>query len=138
MGPLLRRVFYVAVCAVFPAAAQSQNLPIKVDLVPLLSTFQHQHWYDAADKTVGDAVRAAFLQARFQLTSVQGTDVTTLSIPDGIKKETINDGQLNITFMVVFSRDGTKKGEAFESCPDNMVSECVDQLVLDTKAAASN
>jgi hypothetical protein len=138
MGPLLRRALYGAFCLVFPAVAWSQDPPIKVDFAPLLSTFQHQHWYDAADSTLADAVRAAFLQAHFQSTSVQGTDVITLSIPDGIKKETVNNDQVNITFMVVFSREGAKKGEALESCPDNKVTECVDQLVLDTKAAASN
>jgi hypothetical protein len=138
MPPLLRRALCGAFCLVYPATAWSQDPPIKVDFAPLLSTFQHQHWYDAADNTLPDALRVAFLQAHFQSTSVQGADVITLSIPDGIKKETINNDQINITFMVVFSRDGAKKGEALESCPDKKVNECVDQLVLDTKAAASS
>lgn len=137
----MRPVQYSALCVIFclilPTAAWPQAAPTKLDFAPLLSTLRQKQWYGLRENALPDAVQAAFAQAQFQ--SAQGPGVLTLSIPDGIKKETDREKKEDdFTFTVLFSRDGAKQGEALESCPTNKLSECTDQIVLDTKTAESN
>jgi hypothetical protein len=125
------------VCAAFlisPEAAWSQDAPIKIDLAPLLSTLNKKSWYDVShSNTLADAVQAALSHAPFQSAPGPGADVLTLAMPDGVGKQ-----KDEYVFTVVFLRDGAKLGEAVESCPVKKLSDCTDQLILDTKTAASN
>lgn len=116
---------------VLPVAAWSQDAPIKIDFAPMLATLHHQDWLGTRDNTLSDAVQAAFSQAHFQSAPGPGADVLTLSAPDGVKKS-----RDDYEFTVVFSRDGSKLGEALEYCPIKKLTDCTDQLVLDTKTAA--
>jgi hypothetical protein len=119
---------------ILPVAAWSQDTPIKIDLAPLLSTLSHGNWYDLHDdKNLVDAVRAALLQAPFQSAPSPGADVLTLAAPGGVKTE-----KQEYLFTVVFFREDIRLGEALESCPIKKLTECTDQLVLDTKTAANN
>lgn len=137
MRPVQRSAVCATFCMVLPMAAWSQDAPIKLDFAPLLSTLRQKQWYGLRENALPDAVQAAFSQAQFQ--SAQGPGVLTLSIPDGIQKETDQKKKEDdFTFTVLFSRDGAKQGEALEYCPTNKLSECTDQIVLDTKTAASN
>ena len=140
MGPMLRSVFCGALCLVLPAAAWPQDAPIRLDFSPLLSRLQAKGWYGIPDNAIADAVRAAFSQPQFQSTPGPSPDVLTLSSPDGLRKQKIKEkGDADyFEFTVLFSRDGVKQGEAYEYCPIQKVTECVDQLVLDAKAAANN
>ena len=119
----------LAACLVLPEAAWPQDVAIKIDPAPLLATLHRRDWFGASDTALADAVQAAFSKAQFQ--SAAGPDVLTLSVPDGVKKD-----RDDYIFTVVFSRDGGKLGEAVESCPTKKLTECTDQLVLDTKTAS--
>ena len=114
-----------------PAAAWSQDAPIKIYTAPLFSTLHHRDWAGVRENILADAVRAAFLQAQFQSAPGPGADILTLAAPDGVSKD-----KEDYIFTVVFSRDGTKIGEAVESCPIKKLTDCTDQLVLDIKTAA--
>ena len=115
-----------------PAAAWSQDVPIKIYLDPLLSGLDHKKgWFDVPDSHLADAVRAAFSNAPFQIVAAPSDDALTLAAPDGVKKD---KDQYN--FTVVFSQDGTKLGEALEYCPMNKLADCTDQLILDAKSAS--
>ena len=118
-------------CLALPGMAWPQEAPIKLDLAPLLTTLRHRTWYGTSDTALADAVLAAISKAQFQPARGPAPDVLTLSAPDGVKKD--ND---EFSFTVVFSRDGTKLGEAVEYCPTKKLSDCTDQLVLDVKTAA--
>lgn len=115
-----------------PAAAWSQDAPIKIYLDPLLSGLDHKKgWFDVPDNHLTDAVRAALSQAPFQIVPRPSADALTLAAPDGVKKD---KDQYN--FTVVFSQDGAKLGEALEYCPMTKLADCTDQLILDTKSAS--
>lgn len=124
-------VLIAAACLLLPGSASSQDAPIKIDFAPLLSTLHHRDWIGASDNTLPEAVKAALSQAQFQSAHGPAADVLTLAAPDGVKKS--ND---EFSFTVVFSRDGAKLGEAVEYCPIKKLSDCTDQLILDTKTAA--
>ena len=130
----MKSVLAFATIMILPATARAQQQPIKLDLGPLLSTFHHRNWYDLYHtNNLADAVQAALQQAPFQSAAGPGPDVLTLSMPDEVKKE-----REEYVFTVVFSRDGAKLGEAVESCSIKKLTDCTDQLVLDTKTAATN
>jgi len=119
---------------ILPGMVLAQEPPIKLDLAPLLATFHHRNWYDIYHtNNLADAVQAALQQAPFQSAPGPGPDVLTLSMPDDVKKD-----RDEYVFTVVFSRDGAKLGEAVESCSIRKLSDCTDQLILDTKTAAGN
>ncbi|HXS05874.1 MAG TPA: hypothetical protein VN723_03725 [Rhizomicrobium sp.] len=120
-----------AACLTLPGAAWSQDAPIKLDLAPLLAALQHKDWFGTSNNPLADAIQAAFSKAQFQSAPGPGPDVLTLSAPDGVKKD-----RDDFLFTVVFSRDGGRLGEAVESCPMKKLSDCTDQLILDTKTAA--
>jgi len=114
---------------VLPAAAWSQETSIRVYFAPLLSTLSHRNWYDIYyGKSLADAVRVVLLHAPFQSAPSLGADVPTLAAPEGVERE-----KEQYIFSVVFLRDDIKLGEAVESCPVKKLTECTDQLVLDTK-----
>ena len=137
MRPVQCSAVCVTFCMILPVAAWPQTAPIKLDFAPLLSTLRQKQWYGLRENALPDAVQTAFSQAQFQ--PAQGPGVLTLSIPDGIKKETDREKKEDdFTFTIVFSRDGAKQGEALESCPIKKLGECTDQMVMDTKTAASN
>lgn len=120
-----------AACLAAPVAAWSQEVPIKIDLGPLLAALQRKDWFGASDNPLAGAVKAAFSNAPFQSALGPGPDILTLSLPDRIKKD-----KEDYVFTIVFSRDGDKLGEAVESCPMKKLSDCTDQLILDAKTAA--
>jgi hypothetical protein len=125
-------VLAFAVFLILPETAWSQDGPIKIYLAPLLSTLGHKSWYDIYhSSTMADAVKAALSQPPFQPVPAPGADVLTLAAPDQVRRQ-----KEEYIFTVVFSRDGAKLGEAVESCPVKKLSECTDQLVLDTETAA--
>jgi hypothetical protein len=120
-----------AACLLLPGAAWPQDAPIKVDLAPLLASLQRKDWFGASNTPLAGAIQAAFSNAPFQSAPGPGPDVLTLSAPDGVKKD-----RDDFLFTVVFSRDGDRLGEAVESCPMTKLTDCTNQLVLDTKTAA--
>jgi len=126
-------ILVAGIFVVFPAAAWSQDAPIKVFLPPLLSKL------DQSDLVY--AVKVALSQAPFLPAPGPGADVLTLTAPDGVHTVRIDErnGEVEykqFQFTVVFLRDGTKLGEAFETCPTKKLTDCTDQLILDAKTAA--
>ena len=117
---------------ILPAAAWSQDAPIKVYFAPLIASLGPRGWLDVSrDNNLTNAVRAALSQAPFTPVSNSNPEALTLTAPDGVSRR--KDEYL---FTVVFSRDGEKLGEAVESCPIKDLTDCTNQLVLDTKTAA--
>src|SRR6201999_4342282 len=95
-----------------PATAKAQDAPIKIDAAPLLSALRAKDWMGNRDSILAEAVRAALSKASFVEAPGPGADVLTLAAPDGARKKSDE-----YSFTVVFSRDGTKQGEAAEFCP---------------------
>ena len=76
----------------------------------------------------------ALLDVPFAPARARAPMLQTLSPPDGVK----GDSQ-QYMFTVVFSRDGTKLGEAVgASCALDKLTDCTDQMVLDIKSAAKH
>jgi len=124
------------ICAaslVFPGAAWSEDAPIEIYFAPLLSAIEKKRsWFDNRDKALPDAIRAALSQTPFRPLAYPKDGVLTLAALDGLKTE-----KEQYVFTVVFMQDNTKLGEAVEFCPIKKLTDCTDQLVSDTKAAAN-
>jgi hypothetical protein len=120
-----------AACLILPATAEAQDVPIKLDFAPMLSTLHARDWVGVRENMLADTVRAALAKANFETAPGPGPDVLTLTAPDGAQKK--ND---EFMFTVVFSRDGAKLGEAVEYCAITKLADCTDQLILDIKSAA--
>jgi hypothetical protein len=116
---------------IFPVTARSQEAPIKIYIAPLMSALDHRNWFGNGFTDLANAVKVAISQAPFQIVSQPSADALTLTAPDKVKKE--NEQYM---FTVIFSRDGVRLGSAVEYCPIKTLSECTNQLILDTETAA--
>ena len=114
--------------------ARSQEAPIKLHAAPLLAALSDKKMDSPPRRFHADRCRADGLVGRaIRGCAGPGPDVLTLSAPDGVK----GDSQ-QYMFTVVFSRDGTKLGEAVKSCALDKLTDCTDQMVLDIKSAAKH
>ena len=82
------------------------------------------------------AVTAALTQPPFLLATRETPGVLVLSIPDKVQVEHGKVSGTSWSFNAVFSRDGGTLGQSAESCGENKLSDCTDQLQSDVRSAA--
>jgi hypothetical protein len=107
-----------------PAAARAQDRTIAVVFEP------------CKEQMLNNAIAAALTEPPFVLQTRYTPGVLVISIPDRV---TVEHGKVSgtvLTFAVAFSRDGGSLGQSVETCNDNKLSDCTDQLVKDVKSVA--
>ena len=87
------------------------------------------------DQPLNDAITAAVTQPPFVLATREMPGALVISIPDKVEVERKVSGT-SWSFNVAFSRDGQTLGQSAESCGNNKLSDCTDQLQSDVRSAA--
>jgi hypothetical protein len=107
-----------------PALAMAQDKPIDVFFRP------------CNVQQLNDAFVAALAQPGFLLDTKIAPTTLVVSIPDRVD---VDHGKVSGTtwsYDVVFMRDGDPRGHSAESCNENKLSDCTDQLLSDIRSAA--
>ena len=123
---MIKHVIASLVCAAFlaPAVCLAQDKPISVFFRP------------CNEQQLNDAITAALTQPPFLLATRETPGVLVLSIPDKVQVEHGKVSGTSWSFNAVFSRDGGTLGQSAESCGENKLSDCTDQLQSDVRSAA--
>lgn len=117
-------VLIAGALALTPAAATAQDRPITV-------------FFEPCDvQQLNKAIAAALTQPPFVLLTKYMSGALVVAIPDRIAVEHLKVSGTNWTFSVAFSRDGGQLGQSVETCNENKLSDCTDQLASDVKSAA--
>ena len=114
----------LVICAALLAPALAQEAPISIYFAP------------CRDQRLNDAIIAALTQPPFILATKPTPGALDISIPDRIDTGHSPVSGTTWDFDVVFSRDGSPRGRSAQSCNENKMSDCTDQLVSDIKSAA--
>jgi hypothetical protein len=122
---MIRRTAALLVCALCPAQAQDQPIPVYFE--PLQG---------AEFVRLNQAIQAAFSQAPLQLDAKPGPHTLIVSVPDKVDVVRKQVSGISYSFTVSFSRDGRTLGQSEQSCNAAKLSDCTDQLVLDVKSTA--
>ena len=110
--------------ALTPAAATAQDRPITVFFEP------------CNVQQLNDAIAAALTQPPFVLQTKYMSGALVVAIPDRITVDHLKVSGITWTFTVVFSRNGDQLGQSVETCNENKLTDCTDQLASDVKSAA--
>jgi hypothetical protein len=123
---MFKHAFSLLACAAVlaPAASWAQDKPIAVFFRP------------CNEQQLNDAITAALSQPPFLLQTKAAPGVLVFSIPDKVQVEHGRVSGISWTFNVAFSRDGNALGQSVESCNENKLSDCTDQLRSDVRSAA--
>jgi len=105
------------------AAAQFSDSPIRVMFQP------------SSNDVLDAAIEDGFSRPPFQKTTHLSRDVLVVSIPEKIKTRKDKYGIPLWEFTVKFSRDGDPLGESYEACRSTEMSDCIDQLRVDSATA---
>ena len=113
-------------CAVLlaPIISRAQDKPITVYFRP------------GNVQQLNDAITAALSQPPFLLATKVTPTTLVVSIPDKVEVERGRVSGTTWTFNAVFTRDGDARGYSQESCNENQLSDCTDQLLIDIRSAA--
>lgn len=112
------------VLAFTPAAASAQDRPITVFFEP------------CNVQQLNDAIAVALTQPPFVQLTKYTSGALVVAIPDGITADHLKVSGTTWTFNVAFSRNGDQLGQSVETCNENKLSDCTDQLASDVKSAA--
>ena len=128
-NPRIRRVALAAlsVLALMPAAAQGQDEVINVYFEPLR---------DSNLVPLNKAIHAALSQPPLQLAARPFAGVIVI-VPSKVEVTHKRVSGTYYDFSVTFTRDGNSLGESAQSCNDDALSECTDQLVQDIRSVAA-
>src|ERR1700729_3428943 len=130
-NPTIRRLALAAisVLALMPsvAAAQGQDEVINVYFEPLR---------DSNLVPLNKAIHAALSQPPLQLAARPFAGVIVV-VPSKVEVTHKRDSGTYYDFSVTFTRDGNSLGESAQSCNDDALSECTDQLVQDIRSVAA-
>ena len=107
-----------------PTVARAQDKPISVYFRP------------GNEQRINDAITAALSQPPFVLATRITPATLVVSIPDKVEVERGRVSGTTWTFNAVFTRDGDSHGYSQESCNENQLSDCTDQLLIDIRSAA--
>lgn len=105
-----------------PALAQDKPIPV--------------YFEPSREQPLNDAIAAALTQPPFVLHARIVPGALVVTVPDGVDIEHRNVSGTTWSFTVLFSRDGTSLGQSVESCNEQKLTDCTDQLVSDVKSAA--
>jgi len=128
-NPMIRRLALAAfsVLALMPAAAQGQDEVINVYFEPLR---------DSNLVPLNKAIHAALSQPPLQLAARPFAGVIVI-VPSKVEVTHKRVSGTYYDFSVTFTRDGNSLGESAQSCNDDALSECTDQLVQDIRSVAA-
>jgi len=118
----------LSVCAVSPVAAQAQSPDQIINVY-----FQPLPGEDYAP--LNKAILAALSQPPLQLAGKPFTGVIVV-LPSNVEVTHKRVSGTYYDFSVTFTRDGSSLGESAQSCKEDTLSECTDQLVMDVKSVA--
>jgi hypothetical protein len=123
--PMSRKPALLAAAALAfaPSAVFAQDKPLSVLFEPI------------EDQRLNNAITIALTKPPFVLETRYTRSTLVVAIPDRIVKDFQQSGTI-LTFTATFHRDGDSLGQSVESCREDKLSDCVDQLVSDTKSAA--
>jgi hypothetical protein len=82
------------------------------------------------------AIQEALSQPPLQLAAKPFAGAVVVSLDGKIEAEHRQVSGTYYSFTVAFSRDGTALGQSEQSCNENKLSDCTDQLVQDIKSVA--
>jgi hypothetical protein len=106
-----------------PDAASAQDRPISV-------------YFEACEvQPLNNAIAAALTQPPFLLLTNSAPGALMITIPDKVAADHSTSGTV-WTFTVAFRRNGDPLGQSVESCNENKLSDCTNQLISDVKSAA--
>ena len=125
---MIRCIAALLVCMLWPVTAMAQDQPIAVYFTPLKG---------GEFVRLNKAVEGALSQPPLQLAEKPGLRVVVVSIPDKVEVSHKEVSGTSYSFVVAFSRDGDTLGHSQQDCNANKLSDCTDQIVLDTKSAAA-
>jgi hypothetical protein len=128
-NPMIGRLALAAfsVLALMPAAAQGQDDVINVYFEPLR---------DSNLVPLNKAIHAALSQPPLQLAARPFAGVIVI-VPSKVEVTHKRVSGTYYDFSVTFTRDGNSLGESAQSCNDDALSECTDQLVQDIRSVAA-
>ncbi len=130
-NPTIRRVALAAISALalIPsvAAAQGQDDVINVYFEPLR---------DSNLVFLNKAIHAALSKPPLQLAGKPFAGVIVV-VPSKVEVTHKRVSGTYYDFSVTFTRDGNSLGESAQSCNDDALSECTDQLVQDIRSVAA-
>jgi hypothetical protein len=110
------------------AAAQGQDEVINVYFQPL----------QGSDLTLlNKAIQTALSQPPLQLAGKPFAGVLIISVSGKVEVTHKRVSGTYFDFTVTFTRDGSSLGESAQSCKEDTLSECTDQLVQDVKSVAA-
>ncbi len=121
---MFRTLIAIVCCAALSAPALAQDKPISVYFQP------------TRDFRLNDVITTALTQPPFVLATKPVPGALVVSIPGRLE---IAHGRISGTtwsFDVVFTRDGSSRGQSVQSCNESKISDCTDQLAADVKSAA--
>jgi hypothetical protein len=110
------------------AAAQGQDEVINVYFQPL----------QGSDLTLlNKAIQTALSQPPLQLAGKPFAGVLVIAVSGKVEETHKRVSSTYFDFTVTFTRDGSSLGESAQSCKEDALSECTDQLVQDVKSVAA-
>jgi hypothetical protein len=123
---MTRHAILLLSCAALltPTIGMAQDKPISVYFRP------------GNVQQINDAITVALSQPPFLLATTVRPDTLVVSIPDKVEVEHGRVSGSTWTFNAVFSRGGDSKGYSQESCNEQELEACTDQLLLDIRSAA--
>jgi len=125
----LRRLALAAIpfLCLLPSLARAQDQVINVYFPPLQGS-------DTA--LLNKAIQTAFSQPPFQLAGKPFAGVLVIAVSGKVEVTHKKTSGTYFDFSVTFTRDGSSLGESAQSCKEDTLSECTDQLVQDAKSVA--
>jgi hypothetical protein len=110
------------------ASAQDKDQVINVYFQPL----------PGADLVLlNKAIQSALSQPPLQLAGKPFAGVLVIAVSGKVEVTRKRVSGTYFDFTVSFTRDGSSLGESAQSCKDDTLSECTDQLVQDVKSVAA-
>lgn len=122
---MLRTPFILAFCALAAVPAMAQDKPISVYFQP------------TRDFRLNDIIVTALTQPPFVLATKPTPGVLMVSVPGRLEVEHGRISGTTWSFDVVFTQDGSQRGQSVQSCNEKKLSDCTDQLAADVKSVAA-
>ncbi|MFO1248943.1 MAG: hypothetical protein U1E93_12145 [Alphaproteobacteria bacterium] len=88
------------------------------------------------DFRLNDIIVTALTQQPFVLATKPTPGVLMVSVPGRLEVEHGRISGTTWTFDVLFTLDGSARGQSVQSCNEKKLSDCTDQLVADVKSVA--
>ena len=121
---MFRTLIAATCCALLLAPAHAQDKPISVYFQP------------TRDFRLNDIIGTALTQPPFVLATKPTPGALVVSVPGRLEVEHGRISGTTWSFDVVFTQDGSPRGQSVQSCNENKMSDCTDQLAADVKSVA--